>query len=130
MNALIVCRITAPPQPPARQSISPGSLHECEAIMTCRFDFDPVNNILRYTWDGNLTDALFLEGDANGRKLLAASPPCRGILDFSRITRVDASSQTIQRTASNPSAYGPGQTVVLVGPEDVVYGLSRLFVAV
>jgi len=98
--------------------------------MTCRFDFDPVNNILRYTWDGNLTDALLLEGDANGRKLLAARPPCRGILDFSRVTRVDASSQTIQRIASKPPAYGPGQTVILVAPEDVVYGLSRMFVAV
>lgn len=96
--------------------------------MGCCFEFDPVNNILRYTWDGNLTDEVLLEGDANGRKLLAARPPCRGILDFSRVTRVDASSQTIQRIASKPPAYGSGQAVVLVAPEDVVFGLSRMFV--
>jgi len=96
--------------------------------MGCGFEFDPVNNVLRYSWDGNLTDELLLEGDAIGRKLLAARPPCRGILDFSRVTKVDASSQTIQRIAAQPPAYGPGQAVVFVAPTDVVYGLSRMFV--
>ena len=98
--------------------------------MGCSFDFDPVNNILRYCWEGNLTDELLLEGDAAGRRLLAARPLCRGIQDFSRVTTVGASSETIKRIASRPPAYGLGQTVVFVAPKDVVYGLSRLFVAV
>ena len=98
--------------------------------MGCSFDFDPVNNILRYCWEGNLSDELSLEGDAAGRKLLAARPLCRGIQDFSRITTVSASSETIKRIAFQPPAYGLGQTVVFVAPKDVIYGLSRVFVAV
>ena len=96
--------------------------------MACSFDFDPVNNILRYTWDGNLTDEVLFEGDAAGRRLLAARPPCRGILDFSKVTAVAASSQTIKGIASRAPAYGVGQAVVLVAPKDVIYGLSRMFV--
>ena len=95
--------------------------------MGCSFEFDPVNNILRYSWDGNLTDEVLVESDAAGRRVLAARPPCRGILDFSKVTKVDVSSQTIKRIASRPPAYGLGQVVVLVAPKDVVYGLSRMF---
>ena len=98
--------------------------------MGCSFEFDPVNNILRYSWGGNLTDESLLKGDAAGRRLLAARPPCRGIQDFSSITRVDASSETIRKVASLPPAYGLDQAVVFVAPRDVVYGLSRMFVTV
>jgi hypothetical protein len=96
----------------------------------CSFEFDPVNNILRYCWEGSLTDGALLEGDAAGRRLLAARPLCRGIQDFSRVTTIGASSGTINRIASRPPAYGLGQTVVFVAPKDVAYGLSRMFVAV
>jgi hypothetical protein len=51
----------------------------------CSYEFDPVNNILRYSWDGNLSDESLLKGDAAGRRLLAARPSCRGIQSF-RIT--------------------------------------------
>jgi hypothetical protein len=100
------------------------------SIVGCYFEFDSVNNILRYCWEGNLSDESLLKGDAAGRRLLAARPSCRGIQDFSRITRVDASSEMIIRIASQPPAYGLGQTVVFVAPRDSVYGLARMFVAV
>ena len=74
------------------------------------------------------SNSILVEGDATGRKLLAARPPCKGILDFSKVTKVDASSETIKRIASKPAAYGLAQAVGLVAPEDVVYGLSRMFV--
>jgi hypothetical protein len=96
--------------------------------MGCSFEFDAVNNILRYSWEGRLTDEVLLQGDAAGRRLLASRPPCRGILDFSGITTVEASSATINRIASLPPAYGFGQAVILVAPKDVIYGLSRMFV--
>ena len=95
--------------------------------MGCSFEFDPVNNVLRYSWEGNLTDETLMLGDDGGRRLLAARPPCNGILDFSKVTKVDASSKKIQGIASKPPAYAFGQTVVLVAPEDLVYGLSRMF---
>ncbi len=98
--------------------------------MGCSFEFDPVNNILLYSWYGNLTDDSLLKGDAAGRRLLAAGPSCRGIQDFSSVKRVDASSETIRRIASKPPAYGVGQAVVFVAPKDLVYGLSRMFVTV
>ena len=96
--------------------------------MGCSFEFDPGNNILRYCWDGKLTDKTLLEGDAAARRLLAGRPPCRGILDFSRIVTIDASSETVRRLAFQPPAYGFGQAVVLVAPKDVAYSLSRMFV--
>jgi hypothetical protein len=96
----------------------------------CSFEFDSVNNILLYSWYGNLTEESLLIGDADGRRLLAARPSCRGIQEFSSVTRVDASSETIRRIASKPPAYGLGQAVVFVAPRDLVYGLSRMFVTV
>jgi len=96
--------------------------------MGCSFEFDSVNNILRYSWDGNLTDRMLLEGDAAARRLLAAKPPCRGILDFTKVASIAASSETIRRLAFKSPAYGLGQAVVLVAPKDVAYGLSRMFV--
>ncbi len=96
--------------------------------MGCSYEFDPANNILRYSWDGNLTDEVLLQGDAAGRELLAKRPPCRGIQDFSKVTGIDASSDTIRRIAFRPPAYGSGQAVVFVAPTDVVYGLCRMFV--
>jgi hypothetical protein len=96
----------------------------------CSFEFDPANNILRYAWEGDLTDEVLLEGDAAGRRLLAARPPCRGIQDFSKVTTVEASRQTIMKIASQPPAYGSGQAVVFVAPQDVVFGLSRMFATI
>lgn len=96
--------------------------------MGCSFEFDAVNNILRYSWEGRLTDESLLKGDATGRKLLASRSPCRGIQDFSKVITIDASSETIRRIAMMPPAYGVGQAVVFVAPRDVVYGLSRMFV--
>ena len=107
-----------------------GPVRNKRSYVGCSFEFDSVNNILRYSWDGNLTDESLLKGDATGRRLLAAKPPCKGIQDFSRVTRIDASSETIKKIASLPPAYGPGQAVVFVAPGDVVYGLSRMFVMV
>lgn len=98
--------------------------------MGCSFEFDPVNNILLYCWEGSLTDEALLKGDADGRRLLAARPPCRGILDFSKVTTVDASSDAVRRIALRSPAYGIGQAVVFVAPKDVLYGLSRMFVTV
>jgi hypothetical protein len=97
-------------------------------VMGCSFEFDQVHNVFRYSWEGNLTDEVLTEGDATGRRLLAARPPCKGILDFSKVTKVDASSSKIKGIATKPPAYEPDQTVVLVAPKDVVYGLTRMFV--
>jgi len=79
---------------------------DARTVVGCSFEFDPINNILRYSWDGNLTNETLMEGDTTGRRLLATRPPCKGILDFSRVTEVDASSQTIRGIVSKPPAYG------------------------
>jgi len=96
----------------------------------CSFEFDAVNNILRYCWEGQLTDEVLLNGDATGRKLLALRPPCKGIQDFSKVTEFSASSDTIRAIAMMPPAYGVGQAVVFVAPTDVAYGMSRMFVTI
>ena len=92
------------------------------------FEFDPVNNILRCSWEGNITDDVLLKGDAAGRTLVASHPLCRGIHDFSAVTFFGASSEAIKRIAGMPPAYGVDQRVVLVAPSDLLYGLCRMFV--
>ena len=92
------------------------------------FDFDAVNSILRCSWEGQLTDEVLLNGDATGRRLAASRPLCRGIHDFSAVTTFEASSEVIKRIARMPPAYGVDQTVVLVAPTDLLYGLCRMFV--
>jgi hypothetical protein len=90
-------------------------------------DFDKENNILRGTLEGPMTGAILLELCAGASKYMASHPPCRAILDFSRVTDFEVSSDAIRQVAAAPPVVPPGYMRVLVIPQIFIYGLARMF---
>jgi hypothetical protein len=90
-------------------------------------DFDAKNNILRGTIEGAMTGAMLLNLYAAAEKYMASHPPCRGILDFSRVTDFEVSSEAIRQVAASPPVFPAGYMRVLVIPQVFIYGLARMF---
>lgn len=90
-------------------------------------DFDAKNNILRATLEGPMTGALLLDLYAQAVKYMESHPPCRGILDFSRVTDFEVSSDAIRQVAAFPPAFPGGYMRVLVIPQTFIFGLARMF---
>ena len=90
-------------------------------------EFDAKNNILRGTLEGHMTGAILLDLYAAATKYMASHPPCRGILDFTRVTDFEVSSDAIRQVAAAPPAIPAGYMRVLVVPQLFIYGLARMF---
>jgi hypothetical protein len=90
-------------------------------------EFDAKNNILRATLEGSMTGAILLDLYARASEYAASHPPCRGILDFSRVTDFEVSSDAIRQVAAAPPALPAGYMRVLVIPQIFIYGLARMF---
>jgi len=90
-------------------------------------EFDAKNNILRGTLDGRMTGAILLDFQARAAKYMASRAPCRGILDFSKVSDFEVSSAAIREVAALPPAFPAGYMRVLVIPRDFIYGLARMF---
>ena len=90
-------------------------------------DFDAKHNILRGTLEGPMTGAILLELYASGIKYMESHPPCRGILDLSRVTNFEVSSDAIREVAASPPAFPAGYLRVLVVPQIFIFGLARMF---
>jgi hypothetical protein len=90
-------------------------------------DFDAKHNILRGTLEGPMTGAILLDLYHQATEFMASHPPCRGILDFSRVTEFEVSSEAIRRVAAAPPAVPAGYMRVLVIPQVFIFGLARMF---
>lgn len=90
-------------------------------------DFDAKNNILRGTLEGPMTGKILLDLYERATEFMASHPPCRGILDFSRVTEFEVSSDAIRQVAASPAVLPAGYMRVLVIPQIFIYGLARMF---
>ncbi len=95
--------------------------------MNVVLDFDEKNNILRGTLEGSMTGAVLLDFYARGTRYLSSRPPCRGILDFSRVTDFEVSADAIRQVAASPPVFPGGYMRVMVIPQVFIYGLARMF---
>ncbi|HSZ63667.1 MAG TPA: hypothetical protein VK828_17845 [Terriglobales bacterium] len=90
-------------------------------------DFDAKNNILRGTLEGPMTGKILLDLYKRATEFAASHPPCRGILDFSRVTEFEVSADAIRQVAASPAVLPAGYMRVLVVPQIFIYGLARMF---
>ena len=90
-------------------------------------DFDAKNNVLRCTLEGRMTGVILLDFYARAVKYMESHPPCRGILDLSRVTDFEVSADAIRQVAAAPPALPAGYMRVLVVPQIFIYGLARMF---
>jgi hypothetical protein len=90
-------------------------------------DFDPTNNILRLTVEGRLTGAMLHGGYEAVTRYVVSHSPSRGILDLSRVTEVEVSSDAIRQLTKLPPAFPTGYMRIVVAPRLFVYALCRMF---
>jgi hypothetical protein len=91
-------------------------------------DFDSTNRILRARFEGRVTDDELKEVYRFGQENVSRFDPRSGITDFSGVTTVAFSSQTMRDLAlSKPIMPDPSRLVVFVAPTPDLFGMARMF---
>lgn len=90
--------------------------------------YDRTNRIIRARFEGRVTDDEFMDVYRLGQKLVGELDPQAGITDFSDITTVAFTPETIyELAAAKPIMRDPNRLVVFVAPTPHVYGMARMF---
>ena len=96
--------------------------------MPYQIDFDSTNRILRARFEGRVTDDDLKSGYRFGQENVKRFDPLSGITDFSGLTTVAFSVQTMRDLArTKPIMPNPGRPVVFVAPSPDIFGMARLF---
>ena len=96
--------------------------------MPYQIDFDSINRVLRARFEGRVTDDDLKAGYRFGQENVTRFDPLSGITDFSGVTTVAFSAQTMRDLArTKPIMPNPSRVVVFVAPSPDLYGMARLF---
>ncbi|MDF2755871.1 MAG: hypothetical protein K0S94_1456 [Nitrospira sp.] len=91
-------------------------------------DFDATNRILRARLIGRVTDDDLRDMYRFGQENVARLNPLSGITDFSEVTEVAFSPQTMRDLArTEPIMPDPRRTVIFVAPTPDLFGMARMF---
>ena len=93
--------------------------------MEFRFELAAAENILRLTLFGEMNDAGVMDLWSKGIPIAAAHSSSRLIVDTTSVTRFGVSPKAVTMLAKKHSADLPMR--VIVAPNDVLYGTSRMF---
>lgn len=89
--------------------------------------YDPTHRVLLILMGRVVTQASALAAYNAVRRFIATTGPCSAIADLSGIESVKVPGRFVQSLASMPRAIPAGNRLVLVAPQTVIYGLSRMF---
>ncbi len=94
-----------------------------------RFEFDPVNKLLLFRYEGRLTDESLAESYRATRKYSTETDASAGIWDLSSVTEFAVSTEFIRQLANQEPAMSDAtrRPRVIVAPDAVGFGLSRMF---
>ena len=96
--------------------------------MPYQIDFDSMNRILRARFEGRVTDDDLKSGYRFGQENVTRFDPLFGITDFSGVTTVAFSAQTMRDLArTKPIMPNSSRPVVFVAPSPDLFGMARLF---
>jgi hypothetical protein len=91
-------------------------------------DFDATNRILRARCIGRVTDDDLRDMYRFGQDNVARFDPLSGITDFSQVSEVAFSPQTMRDLArTKPIMPDPGRPVIFVAPTPELFGMARMF---
>ena len=91
-------------------------------------DFDATNRILRARCIGRVTDDDLRDMYRFGQENVPRFDPLSGITDFSEVTEVAFSPQTLRDLArTKPIMSDPRQLVIFVAPTPDLFGMARMF---
>jgi len=89
-------------------------------------DLDPTHCVLRITVKTTVTDEVFSDLYWSIARLASEGGPYSAIVDFSHVD-FPVSTETLREFAAIRPAVPAGRRRVIVAPQPVVYGLSRMF---
>lgn len=90
--------------------------------------YDPTNRILRARFEGCVTEDELKEVYRLGQAQAPRIDPHAGITDFSDVTTLAFSPETIYELAtSTPIMPDPSRPVVFVAPTPHIFGMARMF---
>ena len=90
--------------------------------------YDPTNRILRARFEGCVTEDELKEVYRLGQAQVPRIDPHAGITDFSDVTTLAFSPETIYELAtSTPIMPDPSRPVVFVAPTPHIFGMARMF---
>ena len=96
--------------------------------MGVRFEFDPRSKILMTRLEGELTDDLARETDAEMRKHLVEKSPHVHIVDCSSVSKFSLSGEWVRQLARRqPALHGMSCRRFFVMPSIASFGLARMF---
>ena len=98
--------------------------------MTSAFEFDPVNKVVCWRLRGEVTEELFAESLQLVADILADTNPNSGIIDFSEVTSLHLSTDTLKQTASSKPVFPTKLPRIIVAPSGHVYGMARMFAVI
>jgi hypothetical protein len=88
---------------------------------------DPKNRILLVLMGRTVTKASAAAAQSAVQSFIAAEGPYSIIADLSAIEREEVPGHFVRSLARVPSAIGSGEWLILVAPQTLIYGLSRMF---
>ena len=97
--------------------------------MAFHLDYDTANKVMRISVDGVLTDEALLGGYSALRECNASNDPWFCIMDYTGVTKVALSNKAIRSLAKEPPALHVERLQVTVVPEQLMFGLARMFQA-
>jgi hypothetical protein len=89
-------------------------------------DLDPTHRVLRITVTTTVTDEVFSDLYRSVARLASEGDPYAAILDFSQTVDSPVSSETLRYLAAIRPAIPAGRPRVVVAPQPVIFGLSRM----
>jgi len=96
--------------------------------MSYQVDFDTNNRILRARFIGRVTDDELRDVYRFGQENVARFDPLSGITDFSEVTAVAFSPQTMRDLARiKPIMPDPTRPVIFIAPAPDLFGMGRIF---
>jgi hypothetical protein len=99
------------------------------ANVTSAFEFDPVNKVVCWRLQGEVTDKLSAESLHLVADILTDTNPKSGIIDLSQVTSFRISTETVKQTANSRPLFPAELPRVIVASSDHVYGIARMFAA-
>jgi hypothetical protein len=92
------------------------------------FDLDTANGVLRCRVEGRLTDGLLKDLYMRAADYVAKKPPRAGIMDFSGVTRLQVTTETIHLLAQAPPVLrdmNSPRFIIATAPK--AFGMARMF---
>jgi hypothetical protein len=89
--------------------------------------YDPKNRVLLVLMGRTVTKASASAAQNAVQRFVAVEGPCSVIADLSAIETEEVPGYFIRSLARAPSAIPSGKWLILVAPQTLIYGLSRMF---